>query len=69
MRKGKAYVEKWMQEKCHMIRLQEDRDLNAVLPGVMKYMEQFRGISGSKYLVSISWGQPGHFFKTYSCFE
>lgn len=52
-----------------MIRLQEDRDLNAVLPGVMKYMEQFRGISGSKYLVSISWGQPGHFFKTYSCFE
>lgn len=55
-RKGKAYVEKWMQEKCHMIRLPDDRDLNALLPELMKYMEQFRGISGSKYLVSISGG-------------
>lgn len=41
-----------MQEKCCFIRLPDDRDLNSLLPDVMKYMEQFRGAAGSK---SLSW--------------
>lgn len=51
-RTGKEHVETWMQEKCCFIRLPDDRDLNSLLPDVMKYMEQFRGAAGSK---SLSW--------------
>ena len=46
LRTGKVYVEKWMQEKCHLIRLPEDKDYNGVLPQFMTYTEQFRGIPG-----------------------
>ena len=52
VRKGKAYVEKWMQEKCHMLRLPDEKDLNVMFPDIMKYMETFRGISGPSILFS-----------------
>ena len=48
LRTGKAFVDKWMQEKCNLIRLPEDRDANTVLPDLMHYVEQFRGIAGQK---------------------
>lgn len=35
-----------MQEKCHLIRLPDDKDYNGVLPQFMTFTEQFRGIPG-----------------------
>ena len=47
-RTGKDYVDAWMREKCHLIRMAEDQDVNTLLPEFMRYIEQFRGIAGSK---------------------
>ncbi|CAL1141851.1 unnamed protein product [Cladocopium goreaui] len=50
---GKIYVEKWMQEKCHLIRLPDDKDYNGVLPQFMTFTEQFRGIPGDMYMLCL----------------
>ena len=47
-RTGKDYVDAWMREKCHLIRMAEDQDVNTLLPEFMRYIEQFWGIAGSK---------------------
>ena len=47
-RTGQQFVEKWMGEHFHLIHLAEDLDVTqaGVLPGILRHLEQFRGISG-----------------------